>query len=69
MTAEVVPIITRQPVRVGYEFQCRGCLSDVYAAVHYGDAHLCLTCQTVGIPMSVWLRDRAGPAPAFDGSL
>ena len=38
-----------------HKFVCKGCDASVFAAVHYGDPDLCLTCQEVGPDLSGWL--------------
>lgn len=49
MSAEVIPIITRQKPRFGLEFDCVGCDHHVYAAVHFGSVRMCFMCQRLGV--------------------
>lgn len=49
MTADIIPIVSRQEPRFGVEFVCIGCGRHVYAAVHFGNARMCFGCQRLGV--------------------
>ena len=44
-TAEIVPIVSKRPVRLSHEFECDTCGYLVFSAIHYGPIRTCLQCQ------------------------
>lgn len=54
----IIRIDLRRAIRFAHSFVCTGCAMEVFAAVHYGRADMCLMCQEVGPEMSRWLNGR-----------
>lgn len=44
-TDNIIPIISKRPVRVSHEFECDTCGYQVFSAIHYGPIRTCLSCQ------------------------
>ncbi|GAB0119466.1 hypothetical protein Acid7E03_35380 [Acidisoma sp. 7E03] len=57
MTAEIINLDGRRPPVMGHRFECLGCASQVYSAVHFGNQRLCRMCQQFGPKLSRTLQE------------